>query len=691
MMKKNKLFNVLTVCMLLVSVTWGQDNIVTQLSAALDQETQIATNGLHFGDKRQFGPRITPYGDCIDIVNGYAFVGWYRGDMDDRTLMLSRKNLNDPNSDWVTIEFPHSHYGFRYDRSLGDSHNTIAIGISTIDNRIHMIYDMHAYAESNIPNDFFNYSVSSENGAFVPDAEFNLSLFQNENTTNAKLNYLKQGENYNRLTYPEIHRTSEGKLLVTYRYGGAGSGDRQVAHYDGTSWTDNWSISNGRTTSPAYSIYGYSKIRNGNYYMGFAIRSYQDNTYDLNQGIYLTYTDETASGPSSTWRDVNGNPITIPFRSEVEDLKIGMPQDFSSATVPRTSSNPAFEVTESGAIHFLARGGSTDVHYYRGPNDTEFSTSATNTTPYLDIRGDIFSYKDHVFVIQLISSKLTIKTTKEGTDNWITIYEEDSENLNYKYFEALVEDDKLYVYLMGQGSSESLPLYLKEFTLSEELIDLDLIPSFSIEAESFSSKDGYALVLPNDNASNERYIGELRDNTTVTYNFNLDNVTSKGAGAYDLKIVASNQDTDNATMDITVNGQIYSGVPIARTNDWNVFEANTLEGIELVDGQNTVVIEQIISAATRPDVLQFFKSESLNSDVFDEMDVVVYPNPSSGVFNIESNLTSPNYQVISIQGKVLEEGVLNNKTLNLSSYAKGVYLLQLTSDTNRIVEKIVIK
>lgn len=690
-MKKNTLFNYLIFCMLLVSVAWGQDNIVTRLTATLDDESLVAENGLHFGDDRQFGPRITPYGDCFDIINGYAFLSWYQGGMDDRSLMLSRKNLNEPNSDWVTIEFPHEHFGFRGDRSLGDSHNTIAVGISTTDNRVHLIYDFHSYTTSDTPDAFFNYSVSEAEGAFVPDAEFNLSLFENENTTNAKLNYLKQGENYQLLTYPEIHRTPDGNLVVTYRYGGAGTGDRMLAYYDSTNgWTDNWKISEGRFSSPRYSMYGYSKFQFGKYYFGFAIRSYQDNTYNLNEGLYFLEADATPTGPSTTWSNAYGDPISTPFRNTVEDLKIGMPQDFSNEAVPRTPSNPAFVVTESGAVHLLARGGSTDVHYYRGPGETEFTASASSSTPYLDIRGDMFSYLDHVFVIQLIGSKLTIKTTKEGTDNWTTIYEEDAEDLRYKYFEALTDGDKLYVYLMEQGSSQSLPLYFKEFTLSEELINLDEIPNFTIEAENFSSKDGYALVAVNDNASNGRYIGEFREGSTLTYNFNLNNFSGTTPGTFDFKIVASNQDSDDSTMDVTVNGEVYTNVPITRTNDWNVFERSTLENIQLVDGQNSITIKQNLGTSARPDLLELYQRSTLSSDRFERNEVVIYPNPTRGLINIETNLSSPNYQVISIQGRVMEEGKLNSKVLNLSSYAKGVYLLQLSTGSERLVKKIII-
>ena len=94
---------------------WGQ---VKQLAVTLNEASLVSPageGGLFFAGNKdvnyRFGQRISPHGDCVDVVNGYAFVTWYKGGMDTRNLMLSRKNLNVPNSNWVTIEFPHKHVG----------------------------------------------------------------------------------------------------------------------------------------------------------------------------------------------------------------------------------------------------------------------------------------------------------------------------------------------------------------------------------------------------------------------------------------------------------------------------------------------------------------------------------------------------------------------------------------------------
>ena len=99
----------------------GSLNTITaqkKLSATLKSITRVSQEGeggLFFAGERnvnyRFGKRITPHGDCVDVINGYAFVTWYKGGMDKRNLMLSRKNLTIENSPWITIQFPHQHVG----------------------------------------------------------------------------------------------------------------------------------------------------------------------------------------------------------------------------------------------------------------------------------------------------------------------------------------------------------------------------------------------------------------------------------------------------------------------------------------------------------------------------------------------------------------------------------------------------
>ena len=62
----------------------------------LVKETKLTNEALYFWadgvDVTKYGSIISPHGDCMDVVNGYVFMGWYKGGMDDRHLMISRPN-----------------------------------------------------------------------------------------------------------------------------------------------------------------------------------------------------------------------------------------------------------------------------------------------------------------------------------------------------------------------------------------------------------------------------------------------------------------------------------------------------------------------------------------------------------------------------------------------------------------------
>ncbi len=146
--RMKKYYYVCIVVCLMLNIAKAQ----TQLETTLSSSTRVSEEGegaLYFAGTRdvnfRFSQRISPHGDCVDVVNGFAFVTWYKGSIaNGRNLMLSRKNLNVPNAEWVTIEFPHKHIGqggelLRGTGIRGDSHNTAAIGVSTIDNTIHIL------------------------------------------------------------------------------------------------------------------------------------------------------------------------------------------------------------------------------------------------------------------------------------------------------------------------------------------------------------------------------------------------------------------------------------------------------------------------------------------------------------------------------------------------------------------------
>ena len=690
----------------------GSLNTITaqkKLSATLKSVTRVSEEGeggLFFAGERnvnyRFGKRITPHGDCVDVVNGYAFVTWYKGGMDKRNLMLSRKNLTVENAPWVTIQFPHQHVGqsgelFKGTGIRGDSHNTAAIGISTIDNTIHIIYDMHAYSKSALSTVFFNYSVSKKDMAFVPDNEFTLEIF------NAKRTYLKNGQNYERLTYPMIHRADDGSLIARYRKGGSGNGDILLAHYDGTSWSNNWIYHEGTLALPnRNNMYGGERFLNGKFYAGFSIRySTNNNTstsngYMLNSGLYYAYTNGIPKNQATQWFNVNDNPITLPIKNNIDPTKdpvqIGQPgDDFGTAIFPRSSSDPAWTVTENGAIHFVQRVDNRNVHYYKKATEANFSKNVGGLIPNPDTRGEIYSYKNHVFMVELINGKINIKTTLEGENNWQVIYT-GQENISFNHFDAFVNNDKLYVYLMEDtgnntvGVGDKRPLYFQEFNLSEiEDASTSLIKV--IEAEDFTTASNDIIVGINSAASGGKYIDSFTSNQFLEYKFDITD-----EGNYDVVLHVAVRNRDDSVMDVEINDQLFNNFLVAKTGDWNIYGENRIENINLNQGENTIKLTQKRSLSSEPDKIEIFSKSALSTSSFSKNNIRIYPNPSNGVFTLNTSIKNIEYQLINVQGTILQQGIINKNQLDFSRYAKGMYLLRLkSSDNSTLIKRIILK
>ena len=80
----------------------------------------------------------------------------------------------------------------------------------------------------------------------------------------------------------------------------------------------------------------------------------------------------------------------------------------------------------------------------------------------------------------------------------------------------------------------------------------------------------------------------------------------------------------------------------------------------------------------------------------DSKAVSVYPNPSKGVFNVGvNNLKGSNFamEVRDLQGKLIYSGVsgANNTVIDLKDVAAGVYMLQVSTDSEVAVKRLVVE
>lgn len=98
-----------------------------------------------------------------------------------------------------------------------------------------------------------------------------------------------------------------------------------------------------------------------------------------------------------------------------------------------------------------------------------------------------------------------------------------------------------------------------------------------------------------------------------------------------------------------------------------------------------------------PGDIKFWRNQTLGINDYDESSFVLYPNPTSGVVNLElpSGAGLASYHLGDITGKTLAKGSLSRgqerAQIDLSGLSNGVYLLTLRDDDGARITKRIIK
>lgn len=464
----------------------------------LDSEVKITDFGLHFNGAKVpnsspdngstttydfvFGNRISAHGDCIKTFGDFVFMTWYHGGKTNRHVMLTR--YNKITGSMVTIQFPHTHTGFQNKWWLGESHNTIAIGISPIDGTIHLIYDMHAYSATkpsngSLANDYFRYSYSVPNAATVPDAQFTLSQFVQNTSSGYKhlrLNGSETQNEFDGLTYPKFFLNDSNDLFMYIREGGNNNGKYKFTKYDAS--TGVWSnfidfnalnAQNQPSVSYNWGLYGSMKYVDGKMRIGFQRRSRNNNDRYLYQnGVYYAYSDDQSG--ATNWKNYQGQNFSLPLY-DADFIKVMEPGDY----VQTTQANQVYivqgfdwTVTDNGDVHIISRvrddefNVTKNLHTYKPAGATSFTTSENFSGAEA-----IYTAGNDVFIIGLNGGRVRIQKALGGTNSFTTVYQATT-GRTFSHGQVYIKDGKLYYYLMENATGSARPLYL-------QIIDLDIV------------------------------------------------------------------------------------------------------------------------------------------------------------------------------------------------------------------------
>ncbi len=472
-------------------------SLFLEAQVTLESEIHITDLAMYFngvqnqGSTRQsgaepydyaYGPALSPHGDCIKTYKKYVFMTWYRGGKLDRHVMLTRYNTE--TGTMKTIEFPHQHTGLKGKWWVGETHNTIAIGISPINGSIHMVYDMHAYTNTSpFVNDYFRYSYSIGGAAELPDEDFTLDKFVKDPIDNdyrhCTMDGVRDASHYDRFTYPEFFLNDQNELFLKGRDGTSHDGALAFIKYDAS--LSKWGRfkyfnalgagSKGETHN--WSIYGSIKYVDGKIRAGFQRRlNNGSDKYQYQNGVYYAYSDDPTG--ASQWKNHKGEAMTLPL-VKAEEVLVYEPGDYVETTAQNKVhivSGFDWTVTDNGDVHIISRVKDNEnnitkyIHSYKpnGVSDFIISTDFTGAEA-------LYTSGDDVFVIGLNSSGRPFVDKVQGGTNLFTRVYEQTSGRRFRKGQVHISEGKLYYYLLENNVSDNddtQPTYL-------QIIDLDVI------------------------------------------------------------------------------------------------------------------------------------------------------------------------------------------------------------------------
>ncbi|MFD2727619.1 BNR-4 repeat-containing protein [Hyunsoonleella rubra] len=562
--------------------------VISNAQVVFEKEVKITDIALHFdgvkvtsedapnstsGYDYAFGPQISAHGDCIFTYKHFVFMTWYKGGKANRNMMLTRYNTE--TGSMKTIEFPHRHTGWRNVWYIGESHNTIGIGVSPLDGTIHLLFDMHAYtrtrpSDGSLSDDYFRYSYSKKNAAEVPDNEFTLDQFikdSNDDYTHLSLNGIENHGVFSEFTYPKFFTNNQGDLFFSMRKGASPNGGYHFAKYDASTstWSDfvKFADKNARNHGEEYNwgMYGRLQYVGGKIRIGYQ-RRLQNTTdkYLYQNGFYYAYSDDQSG--QTNWKNYKGEPFSTPIR-DADKILIYEPGDLVTTTqkdMVYMVGGFDWTVTDRGDVHFIGKvkdnenNVTKNVHTYKKGGDTEFTTST-------DFSGGerLYTSGNNVYIIGLNSGRIFVEKSEGGTNNFTRVYQATS-GRKFRHGRAYVSDGKLYYYLMENATGDQRPLYL-------QIIDLGIVQdpfrvslTAPVDGETYDLNESVEILADavDENGSISK-VEFLVDNqvygTDNTFPYKI-NWSSTIEGVFKVQAIAYNASNETvSSTEITINVQ----------------------------------------------------------------------------------------------------------------------------------------
>lgn len=249
------------------------------------------------------------------------------------------------------------------------------------------------------------------------------------------------------------------------------------------------------------------------------------------------------------------------------------------------------------------------------------------------------------------------------------------------------------------------PYYTAEVGVRRTFYDVSAAPTLFIDSKAsgsgstaglqaevngYAAIPGYFLV-----SATKNLVGSIMNvtvNTTpyLTGNYRLyvavvekittGNVATNGETSFKNVFMKMMPDANGTILNCTADTPISTGLSV-NLSSTNIEEYTDLDVIVFVQDYDT---KEIMNSAVA--------TQQLSSDSFEVAKIKVFPNPSNGVFTIDTALTTE-IKIVDITGKEVysASNITNQSSINVSNLQQGVYLLKMKNELGEQTEKIIIK
>ncbi|GIM97517.1 BNR repeat-containing protein [Paractinoplanes toevensis] len=200
----------LAAVMLLVAAVPGSPALAGAPAVTMISDTVLDPSALYFESYQGLVNNESFQQSGILSYAGRQYAAWYTST---RSVVVGRRSL--PSGAWQTLTLPHQ-------LTVNDSHNTISLGVSTADGRLHVAMDTH--------NTAVFYAKSEAGLVSAPgDHPWTAAAF-------GPIQRTLDGIDLGAITYPRFLSAPGGVLQLSYRTGASGNGTEELAEYDGGGW-----------------------------------------------------------------------------------------------------------------------------------------------------------------------------------------------------------------------------------------------------------------------------------------------------------------------------------------------------------------------------------------------------------------------------------------------------------------------